>query len=93
MKETGNNMDCVACGKPISITAKFCGKCGAPVKRAEALADQAPAEQQTPQAVPSPVATQAPPQEVVAHAPATETVDDLVIKLELPEDTDHASML
>jgi len=93
MKETGNNMDCVACGKPISITAKFCGKCGAPVKRAEALADQAPAEQQTPQAVPSPVATQAPPQEVVAHAPATETVDDLVIKLELPEDTDHASLL
>jgi len=26
-------MDCVACGKPISITAKFCGKCGAPVTR------------------------------------------------------------
>jgi hypothetical protein len=26
-------MDCVACGKPISVTAKFCGKCGAPVKR------------------------------------------------------------
>ncbi len=26
-------MDCVACGKPISITAKFCGKCGAPAKR------------------------------------------------------------
>jgi hypothetical protein len=26
-------MDCIACGKPISITAKFCGKCGAPVKR------------------------------------------------------------
>ncbi len=26
-------MDCVACGKPISITAKFCGKCGAPFKR------------------------------------------------------------
>jgi len=93
MKETGNNMDCVACGKPISITAKFCGKCGAPVKRAEALADQAPAELQTPQAVPSPAATQAPPQEVVAQAPATETVDDLVIKLELPEDTDHASLL
>jgi cobalamin biosynthesis Mg chelatase CobN len=35
-------MDCVACGKPISVTAKFCGKCGAPVKRStkpvEALA-------------------------------------------------------
>lgn len=26
-------MDCAACGKPISATAKFCGKCGAPVKR------------------------------------------------------------
>ena len=26
-------MDCIACGKPISITAKFCGKCGAPAKR------------------------------------------------------------
>lgn len=26
-------MDCAACGKPISVTAKFCGKCGAPVKR------------------------------------------------------------
>ena len=42
-------MDCVACGKPISITAKFCGKCGAPVKRiakpAEApLANEASAE-------------------------------------------------
>ena len=42
-------MDCVACGKPISITAKFCGKCGAPVKRvakpAEApLGDEASAE-------------------------------------------------
>ena len=26
-------MDCAACGKPLSVTAKFCGKCGAPVKR------------------------------------------------------------
>lgn len=34
-------MDCVACGKPISITAKFCGKCGAPVKR-NAKAAEAP---------------------------------------------------
>jgi hypothetical protein len=42
-------MDCVACGKPISITAKFCGKCGAPVKRVTKpaeppLADEASAE-------------------------------------------------
>jgi len=26
-------MDCAACGKTLSVTAKFCGKCGAPVKR------------------------------------------------------------
>jgi len=26
-------MDCAACGKPLSVTAKFCGKCGSPVKR------------------------------------------------------------
>lgn len=41
MKETGNNMDCVACGKAISITAKFCGKCGAPVKRSDAVVTDA----------------------------------------------------
>jgi hypothetical protein len=34
-------MDCVACGKPISITAKFCGKCGAPVKRVAKPAEAA----------------------------------------------------
>ena len=33
MKQDRSNMDCVACGKPLSVTAKFCGKCGAPVKR------------------------------------------------------------
>ena len=33
-------MDCIACGKPISITAKFCGKCGAPVKRSAKPAEE-----------------------------------------------------
>jgi len=33
-------MDCIACGKPISITAKFCGKCGAPVKRSATPLDE-----------------------------------------------------
>lgn len=93
MKETGNNMDCVACGKPISITAKFCGKCGAPVKRSEAPASQVPDEQPTLQAVQSQSTNETPTQEVVAHITATETVDDLVIQLDLPEVTDHASLL
>ncbi len=29
-------MDCAACGKPLSVTAKFCGKCGAPALRTPA---------------------------------------------------------
>lgn len=33
MKQDRSNMDCAACGKPLSVTAKFCGKCGSPVKR------------------------------------------------------------
>jgi hypothetical protein len=37
-------MDCAACGKPLSVTAKFCGKCGAPVKRvAKSVESEAPA--------------------------------------------------
>ena len=39
-------MDCVACGKPISITAKFCGKCGAPFKRSAKPAE-APLDNET----------------------------------------------
>lgn len=43
-------MDCAACGKPISVTAKFCGKCGAPVKRGapSPQADSADASTQLP---------------------------------------------
>ena len=33
MKQDRSNMDCAACGKPLSVTAKFCGKCGAPSVR------------------------------------------------------------
>ena len=33
MNQDRSTMDCAACGKPLSVTAKFCGKCGAPVKR------------------------------------------------------------
>ena len=89
MKETGNNMDCVACGKPISITAKFCGKCGAPVKRQEAvLGDAAVPEEHAA----APVEYSTLP-ETVTPIPATKSVDDLVLTMELPADVDHASLL
>ena len=89
MKETGNNMDCVACGKPISITAKFCGKCGAPVKRQEAVLGDAavPAEHAA-----APVEYSTLP-ETVTPIPAAKSVDDLVLTMELPADVDHASLL
>jgi len=92
MKDTGKNMDCVACGKPISITAKFCGKCGAPVKRPEANSSEAPATEPTPAAVSAPV-EQASAPETAASMHAAESVDDLVLTMELPKDVDHASML
>ena len=89
MKETGNNMDCVACGKPISITAKFCGKCGAPIKRQEAvLGDAAVPEEHAA----APVEYSTLP-ETVTPIPATKSVDDLVLTMELLADVDHASLL
>lgn len=85
MKDTGNNMDCVACGKPISITAKFCGKCGAPVKRTEAVLGDAVVHEEH---VTAPVEHSVPP-EPVAPMPATDAVDDLVLTMELPADADQ----
>lgn len=89
MKDTGNNMDCVACGKPISITAKFCGKCGAPVKRQEAILGDAVVHEEH---VTTPVEHSAAP-DPVAPMPATNAIDDLVLTMELPADADHASLL
>jgi hypothetical protein len=63
-------MDCVACGKPISITAKFCGKCGAPVKRSAKPVEAAVSEDT--------VATAAAPLE-------THLVDELTFTLSPPE--------
>jgi hypothetical protein len=82
-------MDCVACGKPISITAKFCGKCGAPVKRPEAVLGDAVVHEEH---VTAPVEHSAPP-DPVAPMPATDAIDDLVLTMELPADADHASLL
>jgi len=89
MKDTGNNMDCVACGKPISITAKFCGKCGAPVKRQEAILGDAVVHEEHAAA---PVEPSKLP-ETVAPIPETNSVDDLVLTMASPADVDHASLL
>ncbi len=89
MKDTGNNMDCVACGKPISITAKFCGKCGAPVKRQEAILSDAVVHEEHTAA---PVEPSKLP-ETVAPIPETNSVDDLVLTMASPADVDHASLL
>ena len=89
MKDTGNNMDCVACGKPISITAKFCGKCGAPVKRQEAILGDAVVHEENAAA---PVEPSKLP-ETVAPIPETNSVDDLVLTMASPADVDHASLL
>jgi hypothetical protein len=90
MKDTGNNMDCVACGKPISITAKFCGKCGAPVKRQEANLSETVVHEET---APEPVEHALPPAQPMTPIPTVNAVDDLVLSLELPPDVDHASLL
>lgn len=68
-------MDCAACGKPISVTAKFCGKCGAPVKRSGK-----PAEAEVPETAQGPV-TPSTPAPAEASTAAADTVDDLVINL------------
>ena len=83
MKDTGNKMDCVACGKPISITAKFCGKCGAPVKRDEpSPVDEASA---APQALePTPHQTEEVTfQNESIQNQSTEPLDELVLTIEV----------
>lgn len=65
-------MDCAACGKPLSVTAKFCGKCGAPVKRPTKATESE-----------APVAATAPDNH--SHtAPEVESVEDLVVTLSPP---------
>ena len=47
MNQDRSTMDCVACGKPLSVTAKFCGKCGAPVVRSLVPQEPEPSPQMT----------------------------------------------
>jgi len=68
-------MDCIACGKPISITAKFCGKCGAPVKRSA-----------TPLETPPAIEVNSEPTAVVDSLDVeTNQVDEMTFKLSPPD--------
>jgi len=94
MKDTGIKMDCVACGKPISITAKFCGKCGAPVKREE----PSHVEEHSTETASQEHTTQTPPE--IEHQTESstsqnlETLDELVLTIDIPEPTaDHKTIL
>lgn len=87
-------MDCAACGKPLSVTAKFCGKCGAPVKRSTKAPETeannlahpelafAPEEANTSDVPASAVQATAPAESVhMTETAPTASVDDLVIHL------------
>ena len=72
-------MDCIACGKPISITAKFCGKCGAPAKRSAKPVDAPVAAEVSLEPTPTLTTTVSP---VETAAPQ---VDEMTFKLSPPE--------
>ena len=83
-------MECGACGKPISLTAKFCGKCGAPVKRPAPVAAEETANAPLLQAAIAdiPAATESNEKKSAAE------VEDLVLTLDIPQPvSEHASML
>ena len=74
-------MDCIACGKPISITAKFCGKCGAPAKRSAKPVDAPVAAEVSFE--PTPTLTLTPT--VSSVETAAPQVDEMTFKLSPPE--------
>jgi len=83
-------MECGACGKPISLTAKFCGKCGAPVKRAAPAAAEETANAPLLQAALEDIPAD---KETNAKKSAAE-LEDLVLTLDVPEPaSEHASVL
>ena len=87
-------MDCVACGKPISITAKFCGKCGAPVKREE----PSPVEEKSTETTAVESTFQLPHENAqqIESTPSQseENLDELVLTIDLPATSaEHKSIL
>ena len=80
-------MDCVACGKPISITAKFCGKCGAPVKRVAKPAEPPLANEASVEPAETTVATTAVDEMSFTLSTPEHMADMRDIDLELPVKT------
>ena len=84
-------MECGACGKPISLTAKFCGKCGAPVKRPTATEANTSSQ---PLFQTAPVDTPVQPEFQAVTAKTAHEVQDLVLTLDAAAPSvEHASML
>jgi hypothetical protein len=77
-------MDCVACGKPISITAKFCGKCGAPVKRVAKPAEAPFSNEASTEPTQAPVEATAVDEMSFTLSPPEHIADMRDIDLELP---------
>ena len=90
MKDTGNTMECGACGKPISLTAKFCGKCGAPVKRPSPVAAEENANAPVLQAALADI----PADTGNSAKKSAAEVEDLVLTLDIPQTvSDHSSLM
>ena len=84
-------MDCVACGKPISITAKFCGKCGAPFKRSAKPAE-APLDNETSvETTPTPADLNAVDELTFTLSPPEHMSEMRDIDLELPPKTSQVA--
>lgn len=78
-------MDCIACGKPISITAKFCGKCGAPAKRSAKPVDAPVAAEVSFEPMPTLTLTPTATSTVSNVETAASQVDEMTFKLSPPE--------
>ncbi len=80
-------MDCVACGKPISITAKFCGKCGAPFKRSAKPAEAPLVDETSVETTPAPTDLNAVDELTFTLSPPEHMSEMRDIDLELPAKT------
>jgi hypothetical protein len=84
-------MDCVACGKPISITAKFCGKCGAPFKRSAKPAEAPLANETSVETTPTPDDLNAVDELTFTLSPPEHMSEMRDIDLELPPKTSQVA--
>ena len=84
-------MDCVACGKPISITAKFCGKCGAPFKRSAKPAEAPLVDETSVETTVAPVEVNAVDEMSFTLSPPEHMSEMRDIDLELPAKTSQVA--